>query len=48
MVRRAEIIALRSDPKQIDPKEVVRALLRDWDTGLWEEHNFVVEGFSRQ
>ena len=31
------MIALRSDPKQIDPSEVVSDLARDWDTVLWGE-----------
>jgi len=43
--------ALRSDPKQIDPREVVSALERDWDTVLWGEVELgleTIDGFSKQ
>lgn len=50
------MIALRSDPKQIDPSEVVSDLARDWDTVLWGEFELelgvvrleTVGGFSKQ
>jgi hypothetical protein len=37
------MIALRSDPKQIDPREVVSALVIDWDTVLWGELELELE-----